>query len=1143
MPDLCDITKQAVDDIKAQNESMDRIEEEEFHSKVHIRTSIMDKLNKKLNDKFGANVVKSHEWKEVVDELYGKKDDRTRLAVEVLAILNAHKNYWKWAKRYILLNLPDRRKIDVTETGIDLSSLPESVLVNMHKKLAAWSHAGNGDWWGKGVIGSITVQIGVPQTVGMKERTAAYYIFSDSSREFPMRVSQRINDFMDAPKGPQFQKSKRNYGWNDITREVERLVAYLPQDEFSFLAKERISTEMNLMRFFIWNMHGDAQNNTIIRWNEDLGDYEIASRHSPTKKRYKKDENKMFVFTDYVPLKDYQGGKFYLPIAKVKGRKGNLKMKEELEKLQKKFRKLDDELFDYQEKEFSKSVKKIVDAYSKVFGLSSDELQYALTGFIPKNVYGEMRTQFKKDVKAKIAKKQETFDLLKDAVTGTAVLNQYWSDVNQEKMKNHYPAVYDKFKLVSELDSQIAGDEGLAQRLDGQISDHISKGEVTEATKKRDELAEVNQRLLRNNDIRDIYDEMTEDFRDDRGEGIPTIQKQVYMKQRTNAIDPRKARADSHSYYTALKRTMSSIERNNLIALMIEQVGRAESFEVQDMIVNNFKVPFGFPDVKSGLGPFDFNTDSIRRKIGGRWFNIPAASVDRKLRMIGAGVSAQLLHGFGTAIQNMTAIQQAAIDYGMRPAFDAITTYFGSESAEWRDFIQRSGVVEFRDFFSKSLTNEIISSEIELDTHQKVMGAILKYYGRKSVLGMMAKFHKEGSKITKKELDKEIEEILLKSKAFNEWHSIIPEEQRALKRRRLYKEKKLQNVISKYVEWAITKEFEFSQVYKEITVMNALPQLVKATAGNAFKFVTNLVGKKTFLTMSAGEELIRTVGFIIGVKKAMEPDSGLLPQVPIGTLKGEDYFRAIEIGKLYSRHSNFGMTPQDVGCMWWSPGGNLVGKFKIWPVQKFSRDIKLLKYGFASLESAGEYLDNIKDAETKKQWMKFRKVFRAWKLMLTTSPSKLRASKPEVAQMRTFIFMQGFVTVLMDVFLFGPLGGNLARFLAYRMGLAKVAGARSDVLGFMLLPLVLGIRGWLDDDEDDDNLQWTMGKLLRNSMLGYVPVKLGEWMWSIMEAAIHQDKEHIEDAVYETFEDIIPFKKFGGREILNRAVKGNWSGF
>ena len=80
----------------------------------------MDKLNKKLNDKFGANVVKSHEWKEVVDELYGKKDDRTRLAVEVLAILNAHKNYWKWAKRYILLNLPDRRKIDVTETGIAL---------------------------------------------------------------------------------------------------------------------------------------------------------------------------------------------------------------------------------------------------------------------------------------------------------------------------------------------------------------------------------------------------------------------------------------------------------------------------------------------------------------------------------------------------------------------------------------------------------------------------------------------------------------------------------------------------------------------------------------------------------------------------------------------------------------------------------------------------------------------------------------------------------------------------------------------------------------------------------------------------------------------------------------------------------------
>ena len=102
--------------------------------------------------------------------------------------------------------------------------------------------------------------------------------------------------------------------------------------------------------------------------------------------------------------------------------------------------------------------------------------------------------------------------------------------------------------------------------------------------------------------------------------------------------------------------------------------------------------------------------------------------------------------------------------------------------------------------------------------------------------------------------------------------------------------------------------------------------------------------------MSAGEELIRTISFIIGVKKAQENEK-IDPGNP-DDWTSDQYNQAMEIGRLYSFNSNFGLTPQDVGTMWHSEVGNLMGKFKIWSVQKWSKDYNLMKKGWNSLYTA-----------------------------------------------------------------------------------------------------------------------------------------------------------------------------------------------
>ena len=640
------------------------------------------------------------------------------------------------------------------------------------------------------------------------------------------------------------------------------------------------------------------------------------------------------------------------------------------------------------------------------------------------------------------------------------------------------------------------------------------------------------------------------------GEAVPMIRNQKHMQRFSDTINPLHMRADSASYHTALKRTMSTIERNLLIANIIEQMGRAESDNVRDMILNYFKVPFGFTDVKAQLGPMNLGTDNIVSKLN----RIPGINVDPNVaqewfRIMSSTISAQYLSGVGTAIQNMTAVQQNKMDWG----FGVITKAqeaLKEDPDGWTDFIQRSGVVEFRDFFNKSLTADYIHDSIEIDTHEKILGEIMRYYAMKRIFkknkGKLRGVYSKAKSVKDLEdiLQKEIQKIIAASPNYMKWEgkNYIPSEGRVVNRKNILKTERIKKFAQKYVNWAITKEWEFSPVIKKITTKTILPKMIKAGPGALFKYISDIVANSPF-TMSAGEEKIRTISFIIGVQRAME--HGIIKTAPIGELKGEDLKLAMEFGMLYSRAANFGLTPQDAPSMFHSPvGGGFVGKFKIWSIQKFAKDWNTWKKGLNSMMEYEDVLTTIGSAKQRKSWKAFFKNLRKFyaelfrefyrkdpstgKRFRYLTSNNTRMNNHEFAQLRDFLLIQGPLTLFMDIILFGPAGGYMIRYAMRKFGLQSVGGMRSDLLGLMLMPLTITIRA-LWEDEDEDVTRWAVSNLLRHSFIGLGPQKAFDTIWSIMNGIINNESEDLKHGIYEAVDPVIPFRGVFGPIIKQAA--------
>ena len=1121
---VCDIRRKLVDDIKQGNLHRTQYVNDAIVKFAYISEDKLKPLNDFLEKTFGDAVLTAEDFEGALDTIYGKKANNLKLAIRIQSILKNNEIYWDWARQYIIENHPKVLRKEGDDLGAKLDELPKSALNNMLLQLTSWAKAGDGRTLGTGVFGKWMVSLTLPKNLAMKEKTGAFYLAVKAVEKYPYQMMGRIKDFLQKPK---LLKTKRDYGWDDIVDEVHLLA--------DFLGGNKSRNQENLLRIFIWSNKGDSFNNTLVKYDEELGDLVIAEDYFPAPERFYKDGSPMYMFGRYVPLKEFEGGKFYVNTNLPEVRKG-------LDKAKERFRKLDDELYRYTKNATEKSVEAIRKSFSKVFKLDGEALDFVLFGSYPKGMKKKDIADYEHQLKTQLGPEKWSIAVkIRDSISGLAVINPYWETTNEPRRhkRNHFPAVYSPIRLPMIFEKQIKTilkdiENGIDPALMQMEAQGLKNKTYFELKAKKKSLLEIADRYT---DMLNRQDEITIDYMAE-GESIPFIRHQVHMKKLSNTIHPLHMRADSGSYQASLKRSMSAIERNYLIATTIEQMGRAKSDTIRDMILNYFKVPFGFTDVKAKIGPFNLGTQDIVRQLGRLNIKIDPSVAQEWFRIISSGISGQYLSGMGTTLQNMTAIQQNIIDWGTKSLSEGLAAY-KEDKEGWRDFIQRSGVIEFRDFFNKTLTSDYIHDTIELDTHNKILGEIIRYYAMKRSMKKNKKLRGVYSKAKsikdlEEILEKQIEEIIAASPNYMKWElkNMIPEEQRVINRKNIVKRRRIKGFAQKYVNWAITKEWEFSPVMENVSVKNFIPKMIKSGPGQIFKFVSDKVNE-IGLTMSAGEEWIRTISFVIGVNKAF--DAGLIKRQPVKDLKGEDLILAMEFGRLYSRAANFGLTPQDAPNMFHSPfGGGIIGKFKIWSVQKFAKDWKMFQTGLDAMLDYEDIIATIEDPHVRQTWrIWFKKVhqfqkearrefYRGGKLRYFTS-KETRMANHEFAQLRDFLLLQGPITLLMDLILFGPVGGSVVRYALRKFGLQSVGGMRSDLLGLMLLPLTILLRSLLDD-EDESTTRWAMSNILRHSFVGLGVQKPFDILWSIMAGAINGDSEDLKHGAYEIVDPFIPFR-------------------
>ena len=94
--------------------------------------------------------------------------------------------------------------------------------------------------------------------------------------------------------------------------------------------------------------------------------------------------------------------------------------------------------------------------------------------------------------------KEELFEKLKQVITGTAVLNPYWGEEGDKKKKNHFPAVYNQYRLPFLFEAINAG--YLKQIEELQVEYEVAKqeGNLPASKEIRKSLKVLNRKLARN---------------------------------------------------------------------------------------------------------------------------------------------------------------------------------------------------------------------------------------------------------------------------------------------------------------------------------------------------------------------------------------------------------------------------------------------------------------------------------------------------------------------------------------------------------------------------------------------------------------------------------------------------------------------
>ena len=431
-----------------------------------------------------------------------------------------------------------------------------------------------------------------------------------------------------------------------------------------------------------------------------------------------------------------------------------------------------------------------------------------------------------------------------------------------------------------------------------------------------------------------------------------------------------------------------------------------------------------------------------------------------------------MLGGIGTAYVNKMALVHTVQDKNLKEVRRALDV-MAKHPEEVQNFVAKTAVIGFQDFFSKTLINGKAGFEMDNRTAEKIYAIMLNHTYTKENLnklstsklkGMMKKNNQITTGLSRDDIVKALAEIEMRiqfskvikdSPAWNLRITRLTNKKDIHKRLKSIRSNKFDMMLNAFIDFALSKEYEINR-YAQI--MDWKWQ----TPANLYKGLGHIVQalgtmhKAIGATMSDGEAWLRTVTLIVGVHKAQ--DLGYVrPDVNFWELEGDEFRAASAIGKLVSEFSNMGLSTTDMASSGWGGVGRIMQKFNIWPHQKRGRDARIIKYAYI-IEKDLKNLGKFNGKAIGKMIVKAAKdglLFRKW--------NKLNLAQQQQAQLLKFIHFGVTPALFLDLVLAGPLGSvvifSALRKFGWAAGLGTgIRGLPSPLAQIISVPLAFALR-------------------------------------------------------------------------------------
>ena len=974
------------------------------------------------------------------------------------------------------------KNINMEMKGLNYSKLSLASLNLLFNKANHIVKKGYGNDLGRGVIGKLRVELSTALGLARHDASGAIYNMAKNIVSHTSNITKHINRFVEQG-GNRFRDtgSSRKYGMDSIFDAIINLGKEVidPELKESLGYRDEYVTDFFNRLLAGWVVWDESRLEYMIHEN-----YDVQTDKDGNPMFYKSTGDPIFIYRDPITFDEYNKKKkeirdvprdellkkdryhrsFFIDdkyVKMVKQLSSNVKTIERINGLEKAARGIHSEVFKYAKKEFERAHNLLMIELKKYFPkLTNDEIRNLL-----------MSSDIKEEGAFKVLTEKQQDDLIyiTEAFGSYSILDPYFFGMQdfQEK-EGTFPILYNQDYFQNIMWEEALNEAKIrlsevslvlndARELYQQNQDNDAyREDYNEARKvEKEAYSEVKRMEM----IRDRFDEYPTDL---KGNIMPLAKDVSVLKKITNSFDVRNQRADKLVYTEYLNRMFGGLERNKLSITLLQSLRMAKSDSVKEAIISQYKGINNDPTARSSfLGiPTDLSTITpYINKIP--LVNVSDDALSRKIKAFNSWITGMHLRGTSSALVNGTAIQEGFFVLGMDTMTRAADVMKNQLEAV-ENLVKISGIVDFSEFIQKGLVQKATDMDFTEEQADLVVVAILKFW----------KDRAEG--ISQNKALKELRKVLI-IEADNIPGAEEAEGQKSdrikgrIKRRKSEKRKRIVNTFANY---AIEKQYDYKKTVKFIPYQ---------WFGKTVKNWGDLQ-KRFKLTMGETETWLRTWQFIAGITSAM--DSKLIPKVPISELKGEDLEAAIEIGRAYVQMSAFSVGRENIGEISRGEVGGFLTKFKYYAMQKFGADLDKYQNAFFELKDVvgkDEPSNNLRSlAKLLEMTFRFRKY-----------PQKLlRTTHPSVATFRSFLTVQGIITQMTDMLIFGPFAALKLipglRNMVYTMpGMRTIGGMTSDLISLtMLIPnLAIALSfGW---GEEDDEIQNLFEYYMRRTAIGY----------------------------------------------------------